>query len=180
MKIAVLLPARAKFIQISFNVGSEQSEECSSCLCMLGESGELFYFSGIWFFCFKTSYCKQCLILIALKYHDSPNHTRQVYTTHYMDSAVSFKVFGFTTEENIYSESAFLSHIYELKIRKCGLRSRKNAVPDNRCISSRYIKSILFISLFIGRNGSFSLFFSFTIFVFQSQKCIHSVVFGMQ
>lgn len=135
MKIAVLLPARAKFIQISFNVGSEQSEECSSCLCMLGESGELFYFSGIWFFCFKTSYCKQCLILIALKYHDSPNHARLVYTTHYMDSAVAFKVFGFTTEENIYSESAFLSHIYELKIRKGGLRSRKNAVPDNRYTS---------------------------------------------
>lgn len=39
--IAGLLPTRVKFIQISFSVGSEVSEEHSSCLGMLGGSGEL-------------------------------------------------------------------------------------------------------------------------------------------
>lgn len=29
-----------------------------------------------------------------VKYHNSPNHSRQIYSMHYMDSAASFKVFS--------------------------------------------------------------------------------------
>lgn len=71
MNIAGLLPSRIKFIQISFSISSELSEECSSCLCMLGGSAELVVLKQdlsifLFFRYIKPSYTNSILMLISL------------------------------------------------------------------------------------------------------------------